>query len=1223
MHNSRRIAALVLPAAVALSLLANAGAAHAETPAAGWSIGVLAKPTRFSPADTVTCEYLAAPLCDTYMLVVHNTGAAASHGTITVTDELPANVSTTGRSGAKQAPGGTEPPGGYKPAPAWSCNGSGEVTRTVKCVLNASVPAGGYVSPIEIPVIVSEGATGALTDVAKISGDGAEASSPPVSTPISSEPAPFGLVDFGFAATGLAGQPSLLAGAHPANVTVSFAAASVAAQKAEGTSGLRPVKLLRDVIVELPLGMIGDPLAAPRCAESQLATNPNGGTRCPAASRVGAIAFEGLRGTWVFSGSPKEPMSYIYNMTPDGGYPAEFGFNYLGKPVHMYASVVHGRSGYRVRVAVPGLPETVSVEAASLTFFGNPAAADESGAGVAETAFLSNPSDCSLSSADAEATIEANSWEAPGSWVSRSAPVYQGLTGCDTLASGFSPSLEMSPTATKVEAAPAGATSQAGQPSGYGVNLEVPQTSLFGEAATASLDEVKVTLPQGVAVSPSAASGLAGCQAEGAEGINIGSGNLGHEGQDLQDPEATVLGPDGLYHTAPGHCPAASRIGTVEITTPLLPKPLTGHVYLAAPKCDPCGAADAEGAPGHEMLGLYLEAAESTPTPETIPGAIIKLKGAVAANATTGQLTADFRENPQLPFSDLKLRFNEGPRATLANPPTCGSYAVDSQISSWAAPGQARSATSPFGVSFNGAGEACPGSLPFSPTLTAGSQAVTAAGYTSFALGFGRPQQPSEAAERSEQNLSRISVQMPPGLLGMVSHVTQCGEAEAQAGTCASTSEIGSATALVGPGSEPYTISGGKVFLTGPYRGSPFGLSIVMPATAGPFTLAGNTGRGQEVVRAAIAVNPLTAAITVTSEPLPHVLEGVPLRLHSVAVNIDRAGFMRNPTNCSRQQIGATISGEPARPGEAAASVSEATPFEAGGCQNLSFTPGFAAETHAYHTRKGGSYLKVDVTSNEGQANVKSVHVVLPKKLPADLATLKAACSEAQFAANPGGCPKASLVGAATAHTPVLNQPLTGPAIFVSHGHAAFPNLDIVLQGEGVTVILEGETDIKKGFTSSTFATVPDVPISSFDLTLPEGEDPALGGNGGNLCAGALTMPTTIIGQNGAVVERATRVKVAGCKPTKRPKPKLKLARARSKRRGRALVVAFKTFAKGRVTVRGKDVVTVSRTLKAGRHSIRVKLRKKVRHRHSGAALVEVRLNVMKRTTTKSLRIKL
>jgi hypothetical protein len=384
--------------------------------------------------------------------------------------------------------------------------------------------------------------------------------------------------------------------------------------------------------------------------------------------------------------------------------------------------------------------------------------------------------------------------------------------------------------------------------------------------------------------------------------------------------------------------------------------------------------------------------------------------------------------------------------------------------------------------------------------------------------------------EDGQQNLQSVSLKIPPGLSGLLGGVELCGEAQADAGTCGPGSLIGETIVSVGVGSQPFTVTGGRVYLTGPYEGAPFGLSIVNPAKAGPYDL------GQVIVRAKIEVNPVTAGLTVTSDntgpyKIPTILDGIPLQIKHVNVTVNRPGFTFNPTNCSPLSLSGSLYS--AEGGTDTVSL----PFQATNCAVLGFAPKFAVSTSGKTSKANGASLSVKLTYPNApfgsQANIKQVKVELPKALPSRLTTLQKACTAAQFNTNPAGCPAASVIGHAKAITPLIPVPLEGPAYFVSHGGEAFPSLIIVLQGYGVTIDLVGTTFISKaGITSSTFKAVPDAPVGSFELTLPEGKFSALAADG-NLCKSRLAMPTEFVAQNGAVIHQSTSIRVTGCAKTR------------------------------------------------------------------------------------------
>jgi hypothetical protein len=601
-----------------------------------------------------------------------------------------------------------------------------------------------------------------------------------------------------------------------------------------------------------------------------------------------------------------------------------------------------------------------------------------------------------------------------------------------------------------------------------------------------------VTLPEGTEISPSAANGLLACSDE----------QFGRT--------------SGMV----GKCPPQSKVGSVIVRTPLLIEPIEGSVYVGHPECAPCTPSQVQEG---KMVRLFIEARLPEPPPgEQRPAVLVKLAGHTKVSKA-GQLTAVFTDNPQLPFSELEVALDEGPDSPLTNPSACGPAVAVARLTPW-------SSNTVSSISATGApnieGCSTPG---FTPSLIAGMTGSTHAGsFGSFEVSLTRPD--------GQQDLGTVALHTPPGLAGLLAKVPLCGEAQANAGSCSAVSQIGEVSASVGAGTQPYTIHGGKVYLTGPYGGGSFGLSLVVPAAAGPFHLSGVDGSGGEgdgsvVVRGSIKVNPKTATLTITTNPPPTQLDGIPLHIQKVLVTVNREKFMFNPTSCDAMSIEGTFTSS------TGTTASSRFPFQATDCAKLPFKPGFFVSTRAGHTRKNGAYFHVHVTSGAGQANIKSVFVELPKILPSRTSTLKQACTEAQFATNPAGCPAGSFVGTAVARTPVLPVPLTGPAIFVSHGGAAFPDLDVVLQGDNVTVDLTGSTNIRRGVTSSAFKSVPDVPVSSFELTLPQGPHSALAATA-NLCTKTvkhvkqkrrLSMPTTITGQNGAVIKRSTTIMVAGC----------------------------------------------------------------------------------------------
>ncbi len=1039
-------------------------------------------------------EVVAGGALDRYLLQVTNSSDKATHEgeIVTITDALPPGLVPVAAAAKLSSETSEE-------------NIACTLGHVVRCTYGGVVPAG-EVIVVAIKVAAVDTESAVVTNSSTVEGGGPGftkvSTSEPVTAPNTingSEPS-FGIQDFSLSALNAGGAPDLQAASHPYSLTTSFDFDSVLLPEATPT-GASSVSLrepavttpqaVKSVITYLPLGLDGDPLATTRCPEDKLESQ-----QCPAASILGTRSL-------IFEGEVGEVFSPVYNVMPESGYPAQMGINVFNYGVELYDSVVPTREGYRLRVATPSVSKAYAFTGLALTVFGDPAEHD-GGEGL-PNAFLTNPTACSVNPQSAR--IEANSWEEPKNWVSAESVVDLQVTGCDMLQ--FNPMITVAPETTQVAT-----------PSGYEVDVKVPQAPNVGPVlATPDLKDARVALPEGVSVSPSAADGLVGCQESGPEGIELG--NKDTLGPEVQEGEE--LGPDGLPRASRGHCPVASRIGEIGVATPVLPGPLHGHVYLAEPKCGgqgqaPCTEASATNG---ELYALYLEAEGS--------GVIIKLKGTVSADPATGQLTTTFNENPQLPFSELKLRLNGGERAPLANPQSCGSFVTTSDLTPWSTP--TTPDASPFS-SFSITG--CNNPMPFAPSFAAGTVSPNAGAFSPFTLTFSR--------NDGEENLSGLTVHTPPGLLGKIAEVSLCEEPQAREGACSQASRIGTTTVAAGAGSHPFWLSG-TVYLTKGYEGAPFGLSIVVPEHAGPFNL------GNEVVRAAINVDPHTSALTVTSDPLPQTKDGVPFRLRTINVTIDRPNFIINPTNCETQHVTGTIAGV-LPSGAPGASVPVSTPFAVAGCKGLPFKPKFTVLTEAKTSKAKGAYLHVKVTSGPGQANIGKVKVDLPKQLPSRLTTLQKACTAATFNANPAACPAASVVGEGTAVTPILKHPLKGPAYLVSHGGAAFPDLEIVLQGEEITLDLDGQTDIKKGITSSTFRSVPDAPITAFDLVLTEGPHSALTA-AGNLCDTTLVMPTVLTGQNGAVIKQATKIMTTGCPKTKKlshkPRKKVKTSDRRSK----------------------------------------------------------------------------
>jgi hypothetical protein len=1086
-------------AAASVVAVLGAGASLAATPAyaasPAWSLHVVAEPSSFSPADKGPCEDLVKEKCDRYQLQVLNIGDAPSVGPVTVTAILPPGITT------REIQMGEGPEGA-----SWNCVPPGAGSSVVTCTIEETFPSFGYLPFLDIKVNPpAVGTVGPLLAEFTVSEGGAAPVTKQLVTPVTSGPIPFAVSEFSFEPTDASGSPSLQAAGHPWQLTNAIGTTTTISPPAAGIENdLSAVKNLKDVVVELPLGLLGNPTAVSTCRQEQLREKA-----CPPDSRVGKFAIIGGQfqfGEFEFSG--RFCCSAVYNMKPEAGFPAEFSFEFAQQITTLYASVIHGPDGYKLRATATGIPAALEITHALITFFGDPGAVNESGS---ETAFLTNPSQCG--GGDGGSRLRINSWEDPLHPIFAKTSAYAGLGGCAALS--FNPMFTLNPSASDE-----GGTQSADTPSAYTVNLTIPQTTGFDELATPPLKTATVTLPQGLSVSPSAAQGLNACAATGPNGINIGSNQIGPQGQDLGDPEATELGAghlggngshydDGLYHLAPGQCPDSSQLGTVVATTPLLESPLPGHIYLAAPECAPCGDADAQSG---KLLRLYLELNDPT------TGVIVKLAGSASADPATGQLTATFKENPQFPFEDLKLSFRGGPRAPLANPETCGSFQTNASLEPWSAPETpTANSASQFQITSGPGGSACANTVaqePNHPQFQAGTVSNQAGTYSPFVLKLGR--------EDGTQRLKALNVTLPPGLTGKLAGVQECssaaittaetkgGKAEQASPSCPLASELGTVNVGAGPGGTPLYVQG-HAYLAGPYKGAPLSMAIITPAVAGPFDL------GTVVVRAALFVDPYTAQITVKSDPIPQIRSGILLDVRSIAVNISRNQFTLNPTSCDPTTLAATVIAD-------ASEAAVSSPFQVGGCSSLAFKPKLQISLKGGTKRNQHPALKAVVTYPQGggYANIARAQVGLPHSEFLDQGNLDKVCKQAELLS--ASCPKSSIYGHAKAWTPLLEKPLEGPVYLAVGFGYQLPALVADLNGQ-IRILLKGKVDTTKHQgLRNTFETVPDAPVSRFVLSMKGGKRYGLLVNSENICSKPQKASARFVAANGKVLQLQPKI---------------------------------------------------------------------------------------------------
>jgi hypothetical protein len=1073
------------------------------------------------------------------VVTAENMGDASVDGSsapVVVEDVLPEHLEAV-HADAEGASG--EPGGGGR--------SQGDVLCSVLTPHLVRCTYGGVLSPyeqLEVRVGVRDvGASSGEENSVSISGGGASAGT--LTRPISVGGANgFGVEDYKLLPEEEGGAPSTQAGVHPFQLTT-----ALSMNTSEATASFRdqqPAGMVKDVTVQLPPGLIGNPTPFPQCSDAQFTTQeqPTLHNSCEAKAAIGVVLLTyNVPGAEQFN-TRTEP---VFNLKPLVGEPARFGFENVGRRIYIDTSVRSG-GDYGVTATVSNITEIAGVLGSKLTFWGVPGdpAHDHSRgwaclegeangkpsvcpAGVSSPPpFLSMPTSCSGAM---RSTVQADSWEEPHPSPAQllQAPLFAedkigGLDGCNRLQ--FNPQVRVTPDGTA-----------ASSPTGLNVDVHVPQGAVLNAEglAESAVRDISVALPEGVAVNPSGGDGLQACSQAlaGFQGF-AELETVPHTNTALFTPTLPNPLEQGL-----NFCANASKIGELTVHSPLLPptQPLKGFVYLATQNQNPFGS----------LIALYLIAEDP------VSGTVFKGVGETHLTAS-GQVIGTFKNNPQLAFEDAELHFFGGERAPLATPAHCGPYTTTAAFVPWSAePGEApHTASSTFNITEGPNHTPCPGAqLPFNPSLTGGATNVNAGAFSPFTLTMSR--------KDGEQNLQSVEAHLPPGLSGVLSNIELCPEPQANEGKCGPNSLIGESTVSVGVGGDPFSVSGGKFYLTGPYNGSggckvgeagcaPFGLTFEVPAKAGPFDLKRNSANpaGENacdcvIVRGKIEIDPLTAALTITSDPpgspyaIPTSIEGIPLEIQHVNAITTRGNFQFNPTNCSKMEVTGTIHSSE----NATATVG--VPFQVTNCGALKFTPKFQVSTDAKTSKAGGASLTARVSEPAGslgtQANLARVKVELPKQLPSRLTTLQKACTSKQFEANPAACPPESKIGYAKVITPLVPVPLEGPAIFVSHGGEAFPSLTMVLQGYGVTIDLVGTTFISKaGVTSTTFKTVPDQPFSSFQLTLPTGKYSALTANGSNLCKvkGGLKMPTEFIAQNGLKIKQSTKITVTGCPKAKR-----------------------------------------------------------------------------------------
>ncbi len=877
------------------------------------------------------------------------------------------------------------------------------------------------------------------------------------------------------------------AGGHP-NLEVSFQVENRVIQDKQNPCNCQDAQ---DSTVELPAGFIGNPHATPQCTLAEFSAN-----ECAIESQVGianvGVSVPGLSGI-------AEPFNTaIYNLVPPPDEAGLLGFKVLGfnAPVFTIFSA-RTATDYGLDVKGTTIPHVFPLLEIQQLLWGVPAS-------PANDALRLNPKDNpyggsvyvdELCNAKGEATanessdpimndepnditepcprvtlppVASNSPEIPflqnptvcgktsssslevlsyDGGVTNAEDIWPEMTGCDQLS--FNPSLYAQPTATATDSA-----------SGIDVDLSVPQQVSPTVPSPTELRAATVSLPEGFSINPNAADGKTSCS--------------NAEARFKSEEEA--------------QCPEYSKVGSLTIDSSALPGPLPGFVYLGQPE------------PGNRYRIFLVANGYATH---------IKLAGSISANKQTGQLTISFPELPQTPLTAFDMHIFGSERGLLATPTQCGTYPVTSTFTPWDESLPAQTSTQYFTLKSGPAGGQCPASQrPFTPGFQAVSLNHTPAAHTPFSLEITRPD--------GDQDFAGLTVTTPPGFSATLKGIPYCPDAaivaaaepgypglkEAADPSCPAASQIGTAISGAGAGTHPlYTA--GRVYLAGPYRGAPLSLAIITPAVSGPYDL------GDAVVRVALHVNPETAQISAVSDPLPQILEGIPLRLRSVRIELNRPDFTLNPTNCSPFSVGAEISGNQG----AVANLGEH--YQVANCGTLPFAPKLGLVLSGATKRDGNPALRATLSAKAGEANIASTAVTLPRSELIDNAHIKNPCTRVQFAAS--NCPQGSIIGFAAAETPLLEKPLEGPIYLRSapENKSGLPDIVAALGGQ-IDIDLDGKIETVSGRLRTSFKSVPDAPVSRFTLNLDGGRRGLLA-NSVDLCQGPLATQATLEGQNGRI----------------------------------------------------------------------------------------------------------
>jgi hypothetical protein len=842
-----------------------------------------------------------------------------------------------------------------------------------------------------------------------------------------------------------------------------------------------------NVGVQLPQGVFGNPNAVSKCSSDDFALE-----QCPTDSQVGVVTVRAN-----FSGDEKfllgtAPVFDLASASADETARFAFIAPVANIPINIPIRVRTG-SDYGLTMTVTGISQSIPLSTAKIAIWAFPALAEHD-----NERFLigspGNPAGCPLEGSGACASNN-------GSNPHQSHLQVSPLTDNPTTCTGEPLTVKLDVTTYQDETDPSHAEAQYPPTTGCdletfeplfnaaltsprtdsaaGLEMQLKASQFLGFAnSPSSLRSASMVLPEGISINPDAADGQTSC--------TDAQANFGNEG--------------------PAACPDQSKIGNFDITTPALDGPLVGSLYFGEPQ------------PGNQYR-VFMVASGF--------GINAKIVASVHPDPDTGRLTMSVTDLPQVPFEQFNLHLFASDRGLVATPTRCGIYQADALFVPWNAVLAPQHSTPTMSLSSGPNGTSCPGlTRPFEPRLVAGMSTPVGGAFSDFHLKLDR--------DDGDQFLGDLNFRFPPGFTGDLSGIAYCSEAAISAAaqrlgrselaspSCPASSLVGTSNVAAGPGSHPFHAVG-KMYLAGPFKGAPLSVVAITPALAGPFDY------GVVVVRVALHVDALTAQVSAVSDTVPSIIGGVPIRMRSIQVNIERPGFTINPTNCSPFSI------DSQGIGDEGTLTDFSSYFHAVNCSTLPFKPKMTVKQlggPSNSTARGGNpQLQFDLRTRPGDANIKSLSVTLSNAFEIDQRHLGNICSEKELAATQ--CAGRQAIGRATTTTPLLDQPLSGPVYAVS-GSGGLPRLAFILNGQVTLVPRADAKTVKGGRLQTTAPVVPDAPIGHFRLIVFGGKQGYLG-NTRDLCAHVPIVRIGFVGQNGATRSESQRVKL-DCPSARKPR---------------------------------------------------------------------------------------